>query len=334
MRCSVGGPRFIQTMSPFLVCFLIGCGFSGVKCKMIEVCAEINAPATLPCKVSNQGLNNSVHWYKKPNILISIGKYFYNTRMSFSQESKEEWDIHIRHVHVDDAGQYTCKVGEKVMAKVNLVVKGPPVIHETHNMTFEEGSTGILWCNVTGFPTPSVRWYWKSPHQSDLTETDSGAEGAKLVLHNITRYYDNIYICKASNSVAANRREIRVHVKFGPDVGVFQETITAIVGQEVKLHCAVEAFPMEGELEWVLENGQQIRAGEKYDIIPDREFVKDFNTQFLSMVIQEGHLGVGDYGKYVCRTKNFARGYNEKTVVIQKPIEDRENVENITDINV
>ncbi|KAL3867116.1 hypothetical protein ACJMK2_044346, partial [Sinanodonta woodiana] len=56
---------------------------------------------------------------------------------------------------------------------------------------------------------------------------------------------------------------------------------------------------MKGELEWMFENsGQEIRASEKY-AITDRELVKDFNTQFLSLVIKKCHLEVTDYGKCV-----------------------------------
>ncbi|KAK3593796.1 hypothetical protein CHS0354_014339 [Potamilus streckersoni] len=324
---------FLQMMSTF-ACFLIGSVFGCVACEVVEVNAEINKPATLPCKVSNEGVSNTVQWYKTPDTILSIGKYSYNMRLSINQQHEGEWNIDIKRVHVEDSGEYTCKVGKQVMAQVVLVVKGPPMIHETHDMTFEEGDTGILWCNVTGFPTPSVRWYWKSPHQVEGIEHDSGAEGARLVLHNITRYYDNIYVCVASNIVATNRKEIRVHVKFGPNVEVFQDTITATEEQEVKLHCAVEAFPMEGKLEWVFENnGQEIREGLKYNISSDRDLVKDFHVQFLSMVIRKGHLGIGDYGKYICRTKNFSRGYKEKVVVLQKPTEDQDNADNITYIN-
>ncbi|KAK3593798.1 hypothetical protein CHS0354_014340 [Potamilus streckersoni] len=107
-------------------------------------------------------------------------------------------------------------------------------------------------------------------------------------------------------------------MSFGPGVEVFQDIVNASKDQEVKLQCAVKTYSMEGELEWLFEqNSKPIRANRKYDLVMDRNLVMDFHTQFLSMTIRKGHLGVRNYGKNICRTMNFTRGYKEKVLVIQ-----------------
>ncbi|KAK3593799.1 hypothetical protein CHS0354_014341 [Potamilus streckersoni] len=310
-------------MRVFIACYLIVTVLSDGQGVMVFK-VKINRDIDLPCTVRNQG-NDVVKWYKNKKDLISVNNHVqipYETRMSVTKLYDGEWNLNIKSVLDQDAGNYTCKVGKEVISHNELVVETPPDIHETQNMTFDEGDTGTLWCNATGSPSPTVRWYWKPPHQDDGIEQDSGAEGNKLVLHNMTRYYDNIYVCLASNSVGKEQRVIRIRVKFGPEVVIFQNTIITTNGQEVTLHCAVEAFPMDGDLEWAFQNKSvPIRSDLMYEVRHDRNLVNDFNTLFLSMTIRKDILQDGDYGRYVCRTINFSRGYSENVVIIQKKVE-------------
>ncbi|KAK3593795.1 hypothetical protein CHS0354_014338 [Potamilus streckersoni] len=313
-------------MSTFLACFLIGSILSGTNGVLVKV--AVNGRAILPCNVQNSG-DNTVRWFKNPNTVISISLHVVaplKKRMSIMQPYSGEWNLHIEQVQLGDAGDYSCRVGKDVIEQIDLIVETPPMIHETHETTFNEGDTGTLWCNATGSPTPIVRWFFKSPHQTDGIGQDSEAEGNRLVLHNITRYYDNLYVCLASNTVGVEQREIRIHVNFGPEVEVFQNTVNAALGQEVTLHCMVTAYPMDGELEWVfLNENLPIRANWKYELVSDLEMIKDYNTLFASMIIRKGHFGDGDYGHYVCRTKNFSRGHSEKMFNVQKPVEHNED---------
>ncbi|KAL3867090.1 hypothetical protein ACJMK2_044321 [Sinanodonta woodiana] len=250
----------------------------------------------------------------------------YRKRMSISQPYRGEWNLHIHNVQLGDTGDYSCRFGNDVIEQIDLMVEIAPTIQETHEMTFNEGDTCSLWCNVTGSPTPTVRWFWKSPHQSDGIGQDSTAEGNRLVFHNITRYYDNIYACLATNTAGEERREIRTHVNFGPEVDVFQNTVYATLGQEVTLHCAVEAYPMDGTLEWVFQiNDSAIDNNWKYAVVPDKDMINDYNTLFLSMTIRQFQLGDEDYGQYICRTTNFNRGYSEKVILVRKPSENSED---------
>ncbi|KAL3867136.1 hypothetical protein ACJMK2_044360 [Sinanodonta woodiana] len=229
-----------------------------------------------------------------------------------------EWVLVIKRVEVTDAGGYICKVSGSVMAEIDLVVQTPPTIHQTNDMTFNEGDTGIVWCNATGFPTPNIRWYSKPPHQEDGIGHYTGAEGNKLVLHNITRYYDNIYGCEATNAAGNVFAETRIHVNFGPEVDILGENVTAVIGEEVTLHCVIAAYPMDGVGEWAFQNrSEPIEYSWKYNVVPDPELKTDFNTLIVSLTIRFGALGNQDYGQYVCRTKNFSRGYSDKVVVIQ-----------------
>ncbi|KAL3867091.1 hypothetical protein ACJMK2_044322 [Sinanodonta woodiana] len=272
-------------------------------------------------------------WFKNPNTILSMALHImgpYWKRMSISQPYIGEWNLHIKHVQLGDAGDYSCRVGNDVIEQINLIVETPPTIQETHEVTFNEGDTGILWCNVTGSPTPTVRWFWKSPHQSDGIGQDSGIEGNILVLHNITRYYDNIFVCLATNTIGEERREIRAHVNFGPEVEVFRNTVYATLGQEVTLHCAVAAYPMDGILEWVFQNNNSpISDSWKYDVVTDQDLMNDYNTLFVSMTIRKGYLDDDDYGHYICRTKNFSRGYSEKVFIVQSEQNNLYNIEQL-----
>ncbi|KAL3867137.1 hypothetical protein ACJMK2_044361 [Sinanodonta woodiana] len=307
--------QLIQTMYVFIACFLIGIVLSG------EQRVVVHKETQLSCKVENYSNDKDVKWwYNHPKSIISMDAHItlsYKDRMSVEKPYPGEWNLHIKRASERDAGNYT----------------SPAKITETQNMTFEEGDTGTLWCNTTGVPTPTVRWYWIPPNQADRNKEDSRAEGNRLLLYNMSRYYDNIYVCLASNTVSYDRSEIRIRVTFGPEVAVFQNTIIATKGQEVTFHCAVEAFPMEGDLEWAFENkSEPIRLDWKYDVQHDRDLVNDFNTLFLSMTIRKTYLEDSDYGRYVCRTINFSKGYSENIVVLQRPQEDKETTDVITDV--
>ncbi|KAL3867112.1 hypothetical protein ACJMK2_044342 [Sinanodonta woodiana] len=315
-------PVFLHMMSTFFACFLIGSLLSGVKGVTVRVL--VNTNAVLPCSVPDSD-DNTVRWFKNPNTILSMALHImgpFKKRMSISQPYMGEWILNIHNVQLGDAGDYSCRVGNDVLEQINLMVESPPTIHETREMTFNEGDTGTLWCNVTGSPTPTVRWLWKSPHQIDGIGQESGVEGSRFVLHNITRYYDNIYVCFATNTAGEEHREIRTHVNFGPEIEVFQNTVYVSLGEEVTLHCAVAAYPMDGKLEWVFQNNNSpISANWKYEVVTDEDIKNDYNTVIVSMTIRKGHLSEEDYGHYVCRTRNFSRGHSEKVFIVQKPLE-------------
>ncbi|KAL3867088.1 hypothetical protein ACJMK2_044320 [Sinanodonta woodiana] len=303
-------------MSTSLACFFIGSLLSSVNGVLVR--AKVNENAILPCIVRIPGNNTEVKWFRNPNTILSMALHVIGPsrkRMSINQPYIGEWNLHIQHVQLGDTGDYSCRFGNDVIEQIDLMVEIAPTIQETHEMTFNEGETGILWCNVTGSPVPTVRWFWKSPNQIDGIGQDSTAEGNRLVLHNITRYYDNIYVCLATNTAGEERREIRTHVNF-----------YAKLREEVTLHCAVEAYPMDGTLEWVFQNNNSpIDNNWKYKVVPDKDMMNDYNTLIVSLTIRNLQLGDGDYGHYICRTKNFSRGYSEKVLIVQKPSEDNED---------
>ncbi|KAK3593800.1 hypothetical protein CHS0354_014342 [Potamilus streckersoni] len=313
--------KFSKMTPGFRICFLTGSLLSVVQGVLFDVVVE--RPITLPCKVENDG-NDQVQWFKKPKTLLSTSlnvMNLYKHRMVVSNPYEREWNLIIERVRMEDTGNYTCKVNGNVMAEIELVVQRqvPPTIHQTYDMTFDEGSTGNVWCNDTGFPTPNITWYSKPPHQVDGIGQDTGVEGNRLILHNITRFYDNIYVCLATNAGRTYRAETRVRVNFGPEVEILEEIVIAAIGEEVTLHCAIAAYPMDGVVEWAFMNSSEpITSSWKYDVAFESELVQYFNTRFVSLKVREGALGNQEYGQYVCRTQNFSRGYDDEVVVIQR----------------
>ncbi|XP_013408316.1 protein amalgam isoform X2 [Lingula anatina] len=306
----------------------------------VNVTVIENKDAMLPCSVNHLG-ELTVLWQGPQGEVLTLNdrRVIDTHRFSIVRPYLRDWNLHIDEVKLSDQGSYTCSIGpQPVLAKVvNLHVKVPAeIVSNRSSPTFQkvkEGDTVILTCNVTGQPTPKVNWYRRGAKESDdKKETASvsrlstsrgrlpevvGLDGEVMIIHNISRYCDDVYECQAYNGVASSvSRLMRVVVEFPPEVRLPNPRIGQSVGKDTILECIITAEPIV-TIYWMYRN-TEIQRSTRYDVEAYDEGPK---TVILTVRIFD--LTKEDFGEYTCVAKNKL-GMVKKSMTVFEYIDTKE----------
>ncbi|XP_070174728.1 limbic system-associated membrane protein-like [Littorina saxatilis] len=287
--------------------------------------------AVLPCSVDFLGIYKVV-WLDHRGKLLTFEdrRIIADERISLERPYVKEWNLHIRNVRPSDDGKYMCQVNtDPVQVRpVHLHVHEPAKIinhlSTPSTVMVREGETVELVCNVTGVPHPMVTWY-RIPTglmqdsdrkaEADRRKKQIGVAGEVLVIHNVTRYCDDVYECVAYNNVPpAAHRSIRVYVEFPPEVRLPNRKIGQSLGKTTILECVVTAYPHAITV-W-RRHGEDIERNAKYNI---EVYDEDENTLTLALRIQS--LSRDDYGKYECVSENLLGKDSETMMLYEYPLE-------------
>ncbi|KAK6178801.1 hypothetical protein SNE40_011304 [Patella caerulea] len=263
--------------------------------------------AVLPCSVDFLG-EYKVVWLNHRSKVLTLEdrRIITDERISIERPYVKEWNLYIRQVKPSDQGIYTCQINtDPVQVRpVWLQVQEPPQIIDylsSADVIVQEGETVSLVCNVTGVPPPTVTWH-RIPtglrEEGDIEKERIGIEGEVLVIHNVTRYCDDLYECSASNGVPPSvNKHIRVLVEFPPEIRLPNRKIGQAKGKETILECVISGYP-QGVNIW-RRNGEEIQNSMKYRI---EIYDEGENTVTLSLRIRS--IDKDDYGEYECVANN------------------------------
>ncbi|XP_029341441.1 lachesin-like [Acyrthosiphon pisum] len=144
---------------------------------------DVGDKAEMECTVSNP-LDYYVLWTKfdleksNDSILFSFGSTLNikDSRLSITKDSKMDlirYTLQINDIQQVDSGFYHCQIiiglHHIISAKVELKVRGPPMIHDnsTSSMVVMEGQQVTLECYASG--NPSTRIFWKRENNGILS---------------------------------------------------------------------------------------------------------------------------------------------------------------------
>ncbi|GAB1606028.1 lachesin-like, partial, partial [Argonauta hians] len=260
--------------------------------------------AVLPCTITHLR-SHQVVWTNPESTIVSLNvkRIIDDRRISVERPYLKDWHLHVRNVRVSDSGEYTCQINTMPvkMKIVNLKVVVPPTIIShlsSTDMEVREGDTVTLICNVTGIPHPNVTWYRQSASNDYSTMERIGQQGEVLVIHNVSRYCDDVYECVAKNGIPpVVSRKIKVSVDFAPEVQLRNRRISQMKGRETILDCRITASP-QGVTVW-MRKGQELFNNEKYSI---EVFNEGGHTITLSLRITQ--IMASDFGEYTCLASN------------------------------
>ncbi|KAL4227319.1 Hemicentin-1 [Mactra antiquata] len=271
-------------------------------------------PAVLPCTVTNKESYLLV-WMNPRRVVLSSNdrRVIDDTRMSIERPFTQDWNLHIRNVQINDAGEYTCQINTNPIQikRIRLTVHVPAQIENettSGDITVREGEKVMLQCVANGIPEPSITWYRNTPQTNQTRQlivnlNDVGTTGEQLIIHNITRFCGGVYECEANNNIAPPvRRAMNVNVAFSPEVS-FRTPLrmSQKVGHEVMFECFVSAFP-HGMGQWT-KDGKPVGSGAEH---PWRYrsslYMEDSYTYsiYLRILNVEPH----DFGTYTCEASN------------------------------
>lgn len=288
--------------------------------------------AILPCSVEYLK-SHKVIWTNQRHTLLTMRdrRITDDVRIMVVRDHPGEWDLHIRDVEPTDQGQYNCQINTQPVKinKVNLFVLVQPTLHaamSSRDKTAKEGDTVELVCNVSGIPHPNVTWYRKSingklPKERVGMTGDGlntcvlccvpgiGMTGEVLMIHNISRYCNDMYECVADNGVAnAVNHVIKVTVFFTPEIYLPTKRIGQALAKETILECKITAMP-QGVTVW-RKNGTELQTGWKYRV---DAYSDDDYTITLSLRIRQ--ISKEDYGVYTCVASNRL-GKDDETMIL------------------
>ncbi|XP_063438578.1 fibropellin-1-like isoform X1 [Mytilus trossulus] len=126
----------------------------------------------------------------------------------------------IENVTMADKGYYTCtaknRVGTDIKA-VNLIVASQstrpyvaPVISAPSTVIVKYYTDARLVCNVTGYPTPSVRWEYNQGRNIPGVKMSGGV----MLISNVTSEATGLYVCIATNDIGSSRANIMLEATY------------------------------------------------------------------------------------------------------------------------
>lgn len=281
-----------------------------------NVTAIAGDTVTLPCSVKNLK-DYKVMWldHRTKTLTLEARRIIADERITIERPDIGDWNLYIHGVELSDAGKYMCQVNT-VPVKIKYVIltvhEPPEIIPELSSkeeVFVRESDTVQLVCNVTGVPTPTVRWYKKSPNRRHYSYNDKemiGHDGMVLRIRNISRYCDDVYQCVADNGVKLPvSRDIKVTVQFPPEIHLPTKKLSQAVGKETILNCEVTSNPSMYSA-WT-RDGITIQNSDKFKI----DIYEDYkNTMTLSMKISD--IQKPDFGVYRCEAQNeFGRDFKD-----------------------
>uniref|UniRef100_A0A914H3L7 Ig-like domain-containing protein n=1 Tax=Globodera rostochiensis TaxID=31243 RepID=A0A914H3L7_GLORO len=152
--------------------------------------------------------------------------------------------LRFRHILLDDAGEYICRVKNpagEANRSVRIVVQVPPYAQDGQikEYTFIEDELADLFCLVDGDPKPDIQWLWQdNPLDMNSSRYATFGDG-NLRIVNVRASDDGFYTCRATNRAGKEDLVIRVVVISPPEMRDSEsaEFLSSLVGNPVILQC-------------------------------------------------------------------------------------------------
>ncbi|XP_062566284.1 cell adhesion molecule 2-like isoform X1 [Saccostrea cucullata] len=206
--------------------------------------------AILYCAVENLG-TKTVTWRRAlPSVILTVGLFTYFGDSRFQTHNvihKDQWNLHIRNVSLEDEGRYECQVSTKardIRRSFYLTVKEQTsTIHISGKTYVEKNQRLVLLCNASSdsYPPDDLDWFMNghkivSNEREGITITKSVTYRNKtirseLAIAHAHMHHAGTYICRTSDKLVTN---IKVNVLNAGKDNVKRGTIISDKSQFVK----------------------------------------------------------------------------------------------------
>ena len=249
--------------------------------------------------------------------------------------------LKIKGVIREDTGLYLCKAINgfgKVEIKVELIVIrpeeltgvsaeninklssprfSPDSLEAEKSLVESVGSSLVLECSVSGYPTPTIQWY-----KDDQLYQSSGSQ---LTIPSLQTRDSGAFSCVAQNIIGTRALTFTLNVRAGPGLAspapnmMGPANISVEQGDTARLDCRVNTRTRPN-IKWLkkLESGdlrdkEVINVGRDFYrlIESSSEVVSTHTGEFLSQLVLEGAV-LQDEGMYICFVTSFNGGFNFK----------------------
>ncbi|KAI8779431.1 hemicentin-1, partial [Biomphalaria glabrata] len=225
---------------------------------------------------------------------------------------------------VSDSGRYRCLASNQAgddSINFQLSVHIPPSIPFEGllvDTNVIENDTTILECPASGFPEPSILWYFNgAPLDPQLQPGLQISESGKRLVIQQTKVSDSgVYMCVASNEAGEAEQNYNVDVWVPPviDRSAIESMPRVILGHTISINCPVSGIPFP-TISW-LKDGKELVKGTKVQILSNGLLLRISDAQ------EE------DAGTYSCVAENTAGKdkVNMELAILVPPTIDESNV--------
>ncbi|XP_059482890.1 lachesin isoform X2 [Neocloeon triangulifer] len=204
--------------------------------------AVLGDTLVLPCEIQNVG--NFVVLWRRGSSVLTAREIMVTRDQRF--RLVEGYNLEIRNVMPQDAGDYVCQISAKdnkdLVHTVEILV--PPTIRgqpSAGSMTVRKGGSVTLECKASGNPVPTITWTKKG---GTLFGGEKTVEGFSLTLDQVDRHQAGVYQCSANNGVGPPATiDINLTILYPPEIQVERSWVHSGEGFEAQLVCIVHSDP-------------------------------------------------------------------------------------------
>ncbi|KAH8265370.1 hypothetical protein KR038_005410, partial [Drosophila bunnanda] len=279
-----------------------------------DVVASVGDSVEFTCTVEEVG-PFTVSWAKRASEsdtnsvvlsmrnMLSLTDQRYNVTVTDGPKSgSATYTFRIQKIEVSDMGPYECQVivsaTEKVMKKLNLQIKTPPVISEStpKSTLVTEGQNLELTCHANGFPKPTISW--AREHNAVMPAGGHVLAEPTLRIRTVHRMDRGGYYCIAENGEGQpDKRLIRVEVEFRPQIAVQRPKVAQMVSHTAELECSVQGYPAPSVV-WH-RNGVQLQSSRQHEVATTAS-----SSEITTSVLRIDSVSAEDFGDYYCNATN------------------------------
>ncbi|KAM8954057.1 immunoglobulin superfamily member 10 isoform 2-T2 [Pelodytes ibericus] len=223
-----------------------------------------NSDAFIPCEAIGNP-TPTILWTK-----VSSGMFVSKTKRGHKMEVFANGTLSIPNASAHDRGQYLCvatnQYGSDRLLVTLSVITYPPKIQQakSREITVHSGSSVNIQCQAEGRPFPTITWILANEtiaSESPMSNKKAFVQpDGTLIIKEVTIYDRGIYKCLATNIAGADTSTVRIQVIAAPPVILEdkRQTVLAIAGENVKLHCTTKGNP-QPSVHWVAFDGTKVK---------------------------------------------------------------------------
>ncbi|XP_046575750.1 hemicentin-1-like [Haliotis rubra] len=194
----------------------------------------------------------------------------------------------------------------------------PDILNPNQTVNAALGKTVLLFCNVSGNPTPSVTWIYDQSVNPNAHPKES-----TLAISSVLKNNEGVYRCEANNSLGTKEGVVHLHVTEPVSVKGEPAIVVITPGMRfARLKCVGEGIPPPSVT--LSKYGEDISADKSYHHISSAEI--------LIMGITEANMLKYD-GVYVCNATNgetSATAYQIVAINVTTPVDGQVPFSNIS----